>query len=91
MAIADTVIPSIEVSSDLSLKSLSLSASEYTTAIEAVKGRLLPEASVDLSRQYFRESASSLPAFRALLQRTLADFLPEEARKGIRIILSALE
>lgn len=91
LAIAETVIPSIEVSSEPSLQSLTLSAAEYTSTIEAVIQRLPEGVSRDLSTSYLKESASSIPAFDLLLKRIVRDYVREEARKGIRVILSALE
>ncbi|KAL9102395.1 MAG: hypothetical protein Q9163_002461 [Psora crenata] len=96
MAIADTIVPSIEAASSSSSEgplpnSLTVPPSEYAGAVEAVKRRLLLQTDPELPARYFQETASSIPAFRALLQRTLRDFLREEARKGIRVILSALD
>ena len=91
LAIADTVIPAVEVSSHPSLSSLSLSSAEYSTAIDAIRTRLPTNAPAELAERYFQETASSIPAFQDLVRRTLSDFLHEEARKGIRVILSALE
>ena len=91
MAIADTIIPSIHVSSTPLLDSLAVPPSQYTTAIEVVKTRVPPNAEGNLLTEYFQENASSIPAFRLLLQRMVTDYLREEARKGIRVILSALE
>ena len=91
MAIADTVIAAIEVSSAPSTKSLSLPTSDYATAVEDLEKRL-PSGSKDkLVHSYLQEKARSIPAFRELLQRTLVDYVREDARKGIRVILSALE
>ena len=91
MAIADTVIPSVEVSSDSSLRSLSLRASEYEAAVVTVKNRAPPQTDTEIITRYFQENPSSIPAFKALLQRTLGDFMREDAKRGIRVILSALE
>ena len=91
MAIADTIIPAIQVSSAQSLDSLSVPASEYATITETVKTRLPPNADGHLLQEYFRENPSSIPAFKVLLQRMITDFLRDEARKGIKVILSTLE
>lgn len=91
MAIADTIVSSIEVSSSPSKHKLCLQASEYTSAIDAVKGRISTNPNPDLPQQYLQESASATPGFKQLLRRTLGDFVREDARKGIRVILSALE
>lgn len=91
MAIADTIIPAIEVSSTLSNSRLCVQASEYTNAITTVKRDVTAEASGDYPQAYLHESASSVAGFRELLQRMLDDFVREDARKGIRVILSALE
>ena len=91
MAIADTVIPMIEVSSATSSKSLCLQASDYATAVEAIKRRVPSGASGELAQSYLRENASAVPGFRELLRRTIGDYIREDAKKGIRVILSALE
>ena len=91
MAIADTVIPSIEGSSTLSSRSLCLAPSEYASAVEIINQRLPPQIDSSLTQRYFRENASSVPGFRELLQRILGEYMRDEARKGIRVVLSALE
>jgi hypothetical protein len=91
MAIADTVVPTIEVSSTPSTKSLSLQASEYTTAVEAIKKRVPAGTDDELPQAYLRENASSIPGFKELLRRTIGHYVREDAKKGIRVILSALE
>lgn len=91
MAIADTVIPSIEVSSDFSRASLSLPASEYSTAIEKIESRLPSTTDAGVPQQYLRESASSISGFQVQLRRQLADYVPQNARRAIGVILSALE
>ena len=91
MAIADAVIPSIEVSSSLSNSSLCLAPSEYASAAETIARRLPAQTDPNLTQRFLQENASSVPGFRELLQRILGDYLREDARKGIRVILSALE
>ncbi len=91
MAIADTVIATIEVSSMTSTKSLCLPTSDYATAVEFLKQRLPSGSKDQLVQSYLRENASSIPGFRDLLRRTIAEFVREDAKKGIRVILSALE
>lgn len=91
MAIADAVIPSIEASSTLSNSSLCIAPAEYASAHQAITHRLPAQADPQLTQRFLQESASSLPAFREFLQRTLGDYSKEEARKGLRVILSALE
>lgn len=91
MAIADAVIPSIEVSSTLSNSSLSLTPAEYASAHETITRHLPAQADPSLTKRFLQENASSLPGFRELIQRILGNYLREDARKGIRVILSALE
>ena len=91
MAIADTIIPAIEVSSTSSNSSLCLAPAEYASALETVNERLPAQADPSVTQQYLKENASSLPGFRELLERALGDYTREDARKGIRVILSALE
>lgn len=91
MAIADTIIPSLEVSSKLSNDGLAIQASEYTNAVEKIKNRLTTTDAPDLPARYLGENATSTPGFKELLRRTLGDYVREDARKGIRVILSALK
>lgn len=91
MAIADAVIPSIEVSSNLSNSNLCLAPSEYASAVETITQRLPAQTDPNLTQRFLQENASSVPGFRELVQRILGDYVREDARKGIRVILSALE
>ena len=91
MAVADTVIARIEVSSTISMNGLSLPASDYARAVEDLKQRLPSGSKDQLLQSYLRENASSVPAFRDLLRRTIADYVNEDSKKAIRVILSALE
>ena len=91
MAVADTVIARIEVSSTTSTNSLCLPASDYARAVEDLKQRLPSGSKDQLVQSYLRENASSVPAFRGLLRRTIADYVNEDSKKAIRVILSALE
>ena len=91
MAIADTVIPSIQVSSTLSNSSLRIAASEYASAVDTISKRLPAQTDSNLTKSFLQENPSSVPGFRELLHRILGDYVREDARKGIRVILSALE
>lgn len=91
MAIADAVIPSVGVSATLSNRCLCVAPSEYASAIETIAQRLPAETDPNLIQQFLQENASSVPGFRELLQRILADYVREDARRGIRVLLSALE
>lgn len=92
MAIAETIVPSIQVSSDPSIHKLSIEGAEYTTAIETVK-QSLSSSTVDerIPRAYLEESASSIPEFKKSLHRIFGSSLREDARKGIRVFLSTLK
>ena len=91
MAIADAVIPSITVSSTLLNSSLCLAPAEYASAHETITQRLPARADPNLTHRFLQENASSLPGFRELVQRILGNYIREDARKGIRVILSTLE
>ena len=93
LAIADTIIPSIDMPTSASPHKLCLQKGEYTAAIHTLgKKTSTPRSTnLELPERYLQERASSIPEFRQLLRRTLGDFVREDARKGIRVILSALE
>ena len=91
LAIVDAIIPPIGVSSVPSPNKLSVASSEYDVACEKLRKNLPPGADDSLAQQYFQESPSSLPGFRDALHRILGQYVREDARKGIRVILSTLE
>ncbi|CAD6586944.1 MAG: hypothetical protein ASARMPRED_002881 [Alectoria sarmentosa] len=91
MAIADAVIPSIEVSSTLSNSSLCIAPSEYTSTLETIAQRIPAQTDPSLTQRFLRENASSVPGFRELVGRILGNYIREDARKGIRVILSTLD
>lgn len=90
MAIGDTVIPSITASSALSTTKLSVQGSEYSASIDKLR-ELPAKPEAGLYRKYLEENASSIPGVREAIQRLLSDYMPEDARKGLRVVLSALE
>ena len=91
MAVADTIIPSIEVSSTPLDEKLAIQASDYASAIEQVQKTSPPNAGEDVAKKYLQENASSTPGFKDALHRQFGHYMREEAVKGIRVILSALE
>lgn len=90
MAIGDTIIPLIAASSTPCTAKLSVQESEYTAAINRLK-ELPAKPQEGLYRKYLEENASSIPGIREAIQRLLSDHMPEDARKGFRLVLSALE
>lgn len=91
MAIADAIIPSIEVSTIPSHDKLSVQASEYANAVEQIEKNIPTSFDGEAAQRYLRESASSTPGFRESVHRQLGHYVREDAIKGIRVILSALE
>ncbi len=94
MAIADTVIPSISIQSTTKAiegSGLEITEREYVEVAEKMKAALPAEADVTLVERYLQETASSIPDFRENLQRTFSQYVREDARKGIALILSALK
>lgn len=84
MAIADVIIPSIEVSTVASAGKLSIQASEYAGAVDQIK-RNIPATSdaQAAAERYLQESASSTPGFKESVQRQLGHYAREDAVKGI--------
>lgn len=91
MAIADAVIPSIRDSSQSSEGGLLVEPTEYATAVKTLNAKIPDTGNVDLARTYLLESPSTLPGFKQFLQRAIGDYMREDARKGLRVLLSALE
>lgn len=91
MAIGDAVIPSLVPSSSNSVDRMSIQASEYVSTIGQIRSTAAKTATEDNIRAFLDESASSIPDLKALIHRILSEFVPDDARKGIRGILSALK
>ena len=89
MSIADTVIPS--VSTEQSPTQLAIQASDYAASMEIVKKSISNQERAEIARQYLGEHPSSIPEFREAIARLLSDSLRDDAQKGIKVILSALE
>ena len=93
MSLMDTVIPSIrrESTANDELKQLALPDMQYNAHVDRLKAivKTLPNAeSLD---EYFDERVSDNPDFTDLLKRSLVQFAPADARKGLAFILSALK
>lgn len=91
MAIADTIIPSISDSSQSSSGGLQVESTEFATAVKILNAKIPDTGKGDLARAYLQESPSTLPGFKQFLQRVIGDYMREDARKGLRVLLSALE
>lgn len=91
MAIGDTIIPSIERSSDPSITKLSVPQNEYTVAVNSLEEVRASNPEEGIIQIYLEENASSTPGFKEALLRILGENSQEDARKVIRAILSALE
>jgi hypothetical protein len=96
LALADTVIPSIRGSPQVSSSTkhhagITESQLESATAsLTATIGRTIAQAA-EVAQTYLEESPSSLPAFREGLQRLIADFIHQEGQNGLRFILDVLK
>jgi hypothetical protein len=91
IAIADTVVPSVVVSSEQVLNKLSIPSTEYATAVEKLEALISGPGEVGVVQTYLEESPSALPGFKQLLHRILGEYTREDERKGFRVLLSSLE
>jgi len=93
MAIMDTVIPSIrrDTTTNKTISQLTIADVQYNTAAGHIQKTMVNAPDSESFDEYLNEKASDHPRFQALLKRTLAHYTPEESRKGLAFILSALE
>lgn len=91
MAIGDTIIPSIERSSDPSITKLSVPQNEYTVLVNSLEEVLVSKLEGGIIQEYLEENPSSIPGFKEALHRTLGENSREDARRVVRAVLSALE
>lgn len=94
LAIMDTVIPSIargKSTSSIELNQRTISEEEYQTTAAHLKETVVdPPNAKDLD-EFLAERASDIPGFQQLLKRSLVFYAPQDARKGLGFILSALK
>ncbi|TVY68951.1 Long-chain-alcohol oxidase, partial [Lachnellula suecica] len=93
LSIMDTVIPSIrrETTTSNSAAHLEIGDAEYNNAAGHLKKTVVNAPDSVSLDEYMDEKASDSPQFQALLKRTLAFYTPEDQRKGLAFILSALD
>ena len=91
LAIADTVIPSIEVSTASSKEKLAVQSSEYASAVDQIRNTTPLPIESETARNYLQENASSTPGFKESIHRRFGHYMREDALKGLRVVLSALE
>ncbi|ODH23361.1 hypothetical protein ACO22_05408 [Paracoccidioides brasiliensis] len=91
LALADIVIPSIRSKSEGgSLGDCIIDDAEYVLAAHGIHSNADPSTHPDLAVRYLNENASSIPEFKESLSRILGQQIPEDARRGICIILNSL-
>ena len=93
ISLMDTVIPSIRRESMVNdnQKQLALPDVQYNANIDRLTAtmKIVPDSKGLV--EYFNEKASDNPEFETLLKRSLVHYAPEDARKGLAFILSALK
>ncbi|TVY36428.1 Long-chain-alcohol oxidase [Lachnellula subtilissima] len=92
MAIMDTIIPSIrrDTTTNRTISQLAIADVEYNAAAGHIQKTIVNAPDSRSLDQYLNEKASDIPSFQALLKRTLAHYTPEDSRKGLALVLSAL-
>jgi hypothetical protein len=93
MSLMDTVIPSIRRESTVKddVKQLALPDVQYNANVDRIRATLKTAPDSEILDEYFDEKASDNPEFADLLKRSLIHYAPEDARKGLAFILSALK
>jgi hypothetical protein len=93
MSIGDALIASIDSpTSDMPAPNrLSISSAEYSAAVQQLEAGLPQHDDKDLVQTYLGESVSQNPRARELLHRTLDEYVRPDVRKGMAVLLAALE
>ncbi|TAQ85176.1 hypothetical protein B7494_g6507 [Chlorociboria aeruginascens] len=92
MAIMDTVIPSIRRESTTTdkISQLTISDTQYNTTVDHIKNAVVNPPDSVLLDEYLNERPSDNPRFQALLKRTMMFYARDDAKKGLSLVLSAL-
>lgn len=93
MAIMDTVIPSIrrETTQSDKIQQLAVSDVQYNTAVDHLKKAVCDPPTSEYLDEYLDERPSANPNFQSLLKRYLGQYAPDDAKKGLAFVLSALK
>lgn len=92
LVLADTVIPSIRTPEpDQSSLVKVVPSAEWDAAVAVLASRIKGPDAARLAKQYLEEAPSSNPHFKPALQRLFGQFVHEEGRNGLGLILNALK
>ena len=92
LALGDALIPAVEEASlSTNNDKESLDRESYRTLVQSIEDAQLPRKNAKLVRSYLAESASNVPKIKESVHRTISQYVPGEARQGIRTVLSALK
>ena len=93
MAIMDTIIPSIrrETTTSSKVEQLTVSDMQYNTVVDHLKNTVVNPPTNENLDEYLDERPSANPRFQSLLKRYLSQYAPEDAKKGLSFMLSALK
>lgn len=91
MALADTIIPSIRSRGQQnSLTDKIVPAADLDRAVSSLAANIPGPDASRLARQYLEERPSENPNFRIAVQRLFTEFVPEEGKSGLSLVLNAL-
>jgi hypothetical protein len=90
LSLADVVVPSIE-DAGKSPNQKTIPAAELKSALSSLKNTIEGPHADQRARQYLEENASSLPLFKESIHRVFGQFVHQEGRKGIQLILTVLK
>ena len=91
MAIGDTVISSLYQPAHASQPILQPQSTQHQKILDRIQVNFSPNNSKNPAVAYLEEKASSIPYIKESIHRTLANYVRPEQRRGIAVILSALE
>ena len=89
MAFGDTVIPAVQIpDTPQSSSAWTLEPSQLSSLTKSIEAA---ESDGALVQSYLAESASSVPGLKDYVNTIMSEFVPEDGRKGLCSILSALK
>lgn len=93
LTLADTVIPSIRGDGSQSNSSTHkvVRSSDLERAVSTLAASIPGPDATQLARRYLEERPSDNPQFKAAIQRLFTEFVPEEGKNGMSLILKALK
>ncbi|EED22370.1 long chain fatty alcohol oxidase, putative [Talaromyces stipitatus ATCC 10500] len=90
LSLCDVVIPALTTEKSTKSYQKRITTEEFESTLSSITANLKTPDAAQVARQFLEENVSSNPLFKEALRRTFSLYVPQEAKNGLSMILSAL-